>query len=343
MAAFSEFFVDPSLDSDTGTGTLVDPYGDAEHGIREETFDTVGGTIMHIKEGAAEVLSDDFATAMADTGSTPAWLTSTTAAFVIKGYRGVAHDGGKAAIDGNGLHGMFGVSNINYAHAIDLRMFNTGAEIAIKMAAGGSVQRCEVHDCNVNAVQVTNYGVVIGNYIHNIGAVGISCGGTGASAIYNRIEDGVLSMTVGVSSFGSVCERNIVILKANSNATGILGTSAPILNNSVYCHGGGTGIGIRGASGSREGHVFNNLIEGISGVGGRGIQSISNSGKMQAIGGNEVFDCTTPFIYEAPVVEDWGDNNVLTASPFVNAAVGDFRPVDISNIREGHVPGGWFI
>lgn len=333
-------YVDPSLNSDTGLGTLGSPYGDLEYCIREATFDAVNGTQINVKSGVAEVLSNDLAAAMNDTGSTPAWVPVLYAPVVIRGYTTVANDGGKAEIDGAGAHGLMGVENRNYIHCIDLYVHNTGGEIAIKIAAGGSVMRCEVSDCSVNGIQTTNYGVIYGCYVHNVSGNGISMSGTGASAWYNRVEEGPdYVMDVGIFGFGSAISRNTVKLNANTSSDGIITTSGPVVNNSVYCPSGGTGIGIRVSSGSRLGSALNNLVEGFSGVGGSGYEAISTLGLTQLMGGNGVFNCTNDFLYATPVIEDIGGNEVLTESPFRDPDNGDFYPVAAAgSIREGSLP-----
>jgi len=343
VGAFSEIFVDPNLDSDTGTGTLADPFGDLEYGIKNTVFDTSNGTVIHLKSGAYEVLSEDLYAAFTDTSVTAAWVTSAGQPAVLRGYDGVGYDGGKAGIDGAGAHGLFGAANQNYVHCIDLHVQNCGAEIPIKVAAGSSVLRCYVDETTQNGIHVTNYCMVMGCLVRNPGGHGIALNGTGSAARYNRVEDGNLTMTSGIYAFGSEASGNIITIGANSNATGIIGASAPVVNNSVYCFGGGTGIGIRASSAARHGTCLNNLVEGLNGVGGRGIYSESTAGRTHAIGGNAMFDCTTPYLHDQPVVEDFGDNEILTASPFTDAANGDFSPVDLGNIREGHVPGGWFV
>lgn len=342
--AFSHLFVDPSLNSDTGTGTLLDPFGDLEYCIRQSTFDVSNGTQINVKSGVAEILSDDLAavTAMANTSVSIAWVPLLSFPMIIRGYNQVANDGGRAEINGNGAHGMMGVENKNYIHYIDLYVHNSGAQIPIKVAAGGSAIRCQVSDTSVNGIQCTNYGVVFQSHVWNVGGNGISMSGTGASAWYCRVEEGDdYTMDAGIFGFGSAISRNIVVVNAGSDSDGIITTSGPVSNNSVYCKGGGTGIGIRSSSGSRLGTVFNNLVEGFSGVGGSGIESISTAGRTQLVLGNGVFDCTTPYLEIHEPIYVGEDNEILTASPFTDAPNGNFKPVVIGNVREGSLPLGY--
>lgn len=341
MGAFSEIFVDPSLDSNTGTGTLVDPFGDLEYGIKNTVFDTSNGTVVHIKSGAPEVLSDDLYASITDSSVTAAWVTSAGQPAIFRGYDALAYDGGKAIIDGAGAHGMFGVATQNYVHAVDLYVRNNGAEIPIKTGAGASIIRCEIGETTQNGIHVTNYCMVMGCLITNPGGHGIALNGTGSAARYNRVVDGNLTMTSGIYAFGSEACGNIIVMGLNSNATGIIGASAPVTNNSVYCLGGGTGIGIRASSAARHGTCLNNLVEGLDGVGGRGIYSESTAGRTHVIGGNAVFNCTSPYLHDQPVVDDLGDNEILTVSPYTDAANGDFSPRDIGHLREGHLPAQW--
>ena len=89
------------------------------------------------------------------------------------------------------------------------------------------------------------------------------------------------------------------------------------------------------------------LVEGFSGVGGRGIEVPTGNAFLSLYGGNAVFDCTTAYtIGDGNVHHDLGDNEILTESPFVDAANGDFTPVDTGNVRVGALPnviGGGFV
>ena len=101
----TEVYVDPSINFDSGTGTLVDPYGDLEYAIREETFDLVNGTRLNIKAGAVETLVAPLNTSFADTSVSIAWPIGATGtpSVTLQGYTATAGDGGQGDISGGGL------------------------------------------------------------------------------------------------------------------------------------------------------------------------------------------------------------------------------------------------
>ncbi len=126
-----------------------------------------------------------------------------------------------------------------------------------------------------------------------------------------------------------------------------------IKNNSIYCKDGdGTGPGIGFLNDNYTyATIENNLVEGFAGTGGQGIAT--RTGTLQAIiRGNAVYNCTTAYDISSSVNLDdgldthYGDNEILTESPFVDAANGDFTPKDVGNVIEGALPnviGGGFV
>lgn len=348
--AITEVYVDPSIAADSGTGTIGDPYGDLEYAIEQTTFDTTNGTRVNVKSGTAEALAADLATgALADTVTTPAWAPSATAPIVIQGYTSVAGDGGIGIIDGgSGNFSICGGGTVSFINFIDMELRETGTANILDLDNTCTVMRCIIHGTTSAAVAGDNRGLYIDNYLYDYGTIGIA---VVSGHICGNYVDGTSSNNqrqINNGADGSIC-YNIVLCDTDSG--GIWAElNSLVEHNSVYCTtGDGTGYGINASESSSR--IRNNLVEGFAGVGGVGI-TLGNmtSDFLFQIGGNAVYNCTTAFTLTPAagsiLLDNLGDNETLTASPFNDAANGDFSPVDTGNVKEGALPnvvGGGFI
>lgn len=342
--AISELFVDPSLNSNTGTGTLLDPYGDLRFCIEQETFDLVNGTRINLKTGMWEVLTEDLHTTFADVTSSIAWFPASGGPFVLEGYTAQAGDGGIGGIDGDTLWSTLGNGAYSFVHFRNLQIKDTGGTFyMIRPGVRSSILNCEFWGGTASrAVYSTGTEILIQHCnIHDVTGTGIDV--LHGDVFNNRIQTN--SNAAGINQNGPNAlniERNLVICTGSGD--GIRPYYGGIMrSNSIYSDGG-TGRGIVPTAGTHGGVILSNLIEGFSGVGGYGI-NLDNTVLVKSVGGNAVYDCTTPYSLSPSkhLVEDLGDNEILTASPFVDAANGDFSPVATGNVREGHMPSGWLV
>jgi hypothetical protein len=335
--AFTEVYVDPSIAADSGTGTIGDPYGDLEYAIEQTTFDTVNGTRVNVKAGTAEVLAADLTTAMADVVTTVAWAPSSNVPFILQGYTAVAGDGGVAEID-CGSNQCFSSTTDDGVWTKDLRIHGTNANPIIRLDDYIIIEGCHVSNYGTGeAITFGNYGRIVGNYIDEAdGTHAISCG-TVAEITHNYVApaSGTPSNAL-ITMSGGDCSYNVVIMPgATNNGIRALNT-AHINNNSIYSTGAGVGNGIHYATSTGFFFCSNNLVEGFSGAGGIGIRTNQTSATNH-LRGNAVYNCTTA--YEAGGVYGLDeDNETLTASPFNDAANGDFSPVSVGNVIEGALP-----
>ena len=267
--AITEIYVDPSINADTGLGTLISPYGDLEFAIEQTTHDTVNGTRVNIKAGTAEILAASLDTAMSSSSPTIAWVPTITGQIVFQGYTSVAGDGGKGDINGNA--GNFSISTNFGQHMawIDLHMHNTGTAAIIGTTSYCHFFRCEFDtSTNILPVNLGSETSFIDNYVHDF---------TTAATIY-----------VSVSQT-SMCMNNLIIIRS-TNGVGfnqpIAGTTQ-FWNNIIDCGTDGTGIVCRDkcivmnnsiyanasirigisftSSSSRIGSIIaNNLVEGFT-------------------------------------------------------------------------------
>jgi len=84
-------------------------------------------------------------------------------------------------------------------------------------------------------------------------------------------------------------------------------------------------MGIYADGGSENTIIYNNIVEGFSGIGGVGIDTAAG-GMITLYGHNAFFNCTTRLSQGADVIYDLtaNDINPTAASPFTDAANDDF-------------------
>lgn len=334
--ALTEVYVDPSIDGDSGTGTIGDPFGDLEYAIEQTTFDTTNGTRFNIKAGTAEVLADYLDTAMADTSVTPAYVPAQAARCVFEGYTSAAGDGGIGYIDCQTPDGAFEAGSFDYVTLKNLVFDNEGGtDETINLDNSITVQGCEIigGSYGVRLDSATN---LQNNYVHGQTTNGLFlvdgyCGYNYVHLTNTGAGTGILANTRDCS-----VESNISIVAGSKNGI-LVPDESWCVNNSVYCSDEGLGRGIGINSTNRDiWKISGNLVEGFSGAGGVGIGSSSAGTYVGAIQGNAVYDCTTSYDLPAASIEE--DNEELSASPFTDAANGDFSPVDTGNVIEGALP-----
>lgn len=337
--AFSEVYVDPSIAADSGTGTISDPFGDLEYAIEQTTFDTTNGTRVNIKAGTAEVLAAELGDALDNVVTTVAWAPSNSRPCIFQGYTAVAGDGGVCTISGGGSVPIFSDTGYQGVWFVDCDLQNVGANVVINLGAYCAVIRCSI-ECGStgNSISLSTYSKCVDNYINgtNLAASAFAISaGTAAAIDRNYIDmSGCSNNAVAMNASGSKTTNNIVIL--GTSCLGIrITNSSLVMNNSIYCPTAGTGKGIYEASTIYYSEVMNNLVEGLSGAGGVGIEMDTN--ELPYSGGNAVYNCTTAYSFE-DIALDYGDNETLSASPFNDAANGDFSPVDTGNVIEGALP-----
>ena len=332
--ALTEIYVNPAIAADSGTGTIGDPFGDLEYAIEQTTFDTTNGTRVNIQAGTDEVLAAQLATAMADTGTTVAWAPSASAPCVFQGYTSAAGDGGIGGISGGGSVPVIDGSAFDYVVFRDLHLHNCGTGDIIDIDNNCSVINCELDNADGYAIRLDTSSIVIGCYIHNMGNRGIDV----ASGFigYNYISNvGIKTMNVAIDPGGAATiYRNIIDIDGATDGIDSF-TGCVVTHNSIYSNGG-TGSGITCVNSAAQCVIDNNVIEGFSGSGGVGID-FGTGALVNSYRGNAVYNCATA--YDATVTTHIeGSNETLSASPFTDAANGDFSPVDTGSVSEGSLP-----
>ncbi|MCP4000339.1 MAG: right-handed parallel beta-helix repeat-containing protein, partial [Gammaproteobacteria bacterium] len=332
-------YVDPSIAGDSGAGTSGDPYGDLEYAIEQTTFDTTNGTRVNIKAGTDEVVAVELSAAMADTVTTIAWVPSATAPCVFQGYTTSAADGGIGGISGGGSVSVYADAAFNFVHFIDLHCHNCGSSVVLLLNDDCSVIGCEIDNTTGMGIDLDNSNTVINNHIHNVGDEGVRTNND-CYVAYNYLENGTNKMTTAilVASTTNVVERNIISLDSTSDGINGGNNAETISHNSIWSNGG-TGQGIIINSNRRGIRIYNNIVEGFSGSGGIGFDLDASGVLLAYFAGNASYDNATHYANLSTHISVEVDNETLSASPFTDAANGDFSPVDTGNVKEGSYPG----
>lgn len=327
MTSPTDTFVDPSISAASGAGTIGDPYGDLQYALDQVARDGANGDRFNIKTGSEEVLT---AALDLSTYGTP----SEAAPVIFQGYASSQGDGGIGGINGDGSFSIHGNISTSYLHWIDLHLHNCGSAAVLSMNDYCSVVFCEIDNTTGNGIDIDNYGLVLGCHIHNIGNYGVYTT-IGTTVKRNRFVNGANDFAAAIySTLAAYCYHNIIDIDGASNGIEYEDGSV-VWGNSIYSNGGaGKGIMPRAANRVPVA-VANNLVEGFSGTGGVGIDA--QYGAKYA-DGNGVYNCATKYNLANRIFAGGSDNEELTASPFVNAAAGDFTPVDIGNVKEGSLP-----
>jgi hypothetical protein len=343
MAAPTDYFVDPSLSSDTGDGTVGTPWGRASAGTVIQyaldtgiTRDATNGDRINIKSGTDEVLA---ATVSLATYGTP----SVGAPLVFQGYTSAQGDLGVGGIDCNSST-MFASTAIDNIYLKDLHIHNSGSATLVAIDTGCSAINCEFNNTSGRGLDIDEGLVVENCYLHDIGEWGIFTNGDAMIRNNYFKNDGTNDFVraIMLGSPGSIAIHNIISIDGGSIGIYASSGQCSILFNSVLSSSG-TGEGIRANTHSDS--VQGNLVEGFSGAGGDGI-SFGSSTHCRGFDWNAVYNNTTAYGTPEWIHSGGTDNETLGASPFAKSGSDTFAnrfvyfaPVDTGNVIGG-LPNG---
>lgn len=325
MGALTQYYVNPAIAGNSGTGTILDPFGDLQYALDTIARDATNGDQINVKVGTAEVLAASLTLA---TYGTPA----EGAPLILRGYTSAAGDGGQATINGGGY--LCFATNYADVGLVDLIIHTCGTGNAIVLGTRSFIYHCEVHKGSSAPSSKYLVGVpsVIGCYVHDAGTSGT--GITSLAAVCHN--NYVYNCTTGIISAHAI--GNIVV----DCATGIsaTGDTGEIIGNIVYSSTANTGTGISVGGGNANYVVINNVIEGYSGVGGKGLITVGDA----IVGFNSFYNCTTPSSITRAFIDLTANDVALAASPFVAAATGNFAlNTAVSGAIENAFPdGAWY-
>jgi hypothetical protein len=341
MAAPSETYVDPSINANSGTGTIGDPYGDLQYALDTMTRDATNGDRINIKSGTAEVL-----TAAIDL--TTYGTTGFGAPLILQGYTSSAGDGGIGEIDGNATYSIVSNSTYENMYFIDLKMGNCGsAADVIRIDRFCGVYDCEIHGCTGNGIAIQNgHSHVSGCHFHNIGAAGVLALRPNVAVVGCYFKNGTNKFTNAIQQDENADTMAIVnnIISLDSTSNGIICDQfgfGTVIGNSLFTTGTGGGIGCVGLG---NGPIINNLIEGFDEGIDTSIAGGSN-GVLGVVRQNAFYDCTTN-ITSGNEIAYAVDNESLGATPFAKSGSDTFAnrftyfaPVDTGNVYNGYPTG----
>lgn len=327
MAAPTNYYVNPAIAGNSGTGTLLDPFGDLQYALDTIARDATNGDQINIKVGTAEVLAASLTLA---TYGTPA----EGAPLVLRGYTSAAGDGGIAEVNCNGST-MIANAALTDLVLADLYMHNFGNNNGVYYYGARSL----IYHCKLQKGASSPSGKSLINGVKGIiGCYVYDAGTTGNGIIVGNIAYGnyIYNCPVGINTSNYSAIRNIIV----DCATGItVGDQGFVSDNTIYNSGSSTGTGISAAAGLSVAFIFNNIIEGYSGAGGKGISGVADIGLL----GFNAFYNNTSAESLADVYIDLGNDATLVSSPFTNAAGGDFSlSTAVVGAIDGAFPGAWY-
>ena len=329
--ALTETYVDPSINANSGTGTIGDPYGDLQYALDTMTRDGTNGDRLNLKSGATETLT---ASLTLTTYGTP----TATAPLVIQGYTTTAGDHGRGIIDGTTVS-VFNSTAYDYVSLIDLDLTSSAVNSTLILDNYSTFINLTVANTGTgDAIQSDFYSIVIN--------CEIDCAGTNADGINVDLNSQVLNNTIkmhtstgqeGIVAGAQCTIKNNTIWTDSTTDKGITAASnCYIEGNSIYNSAAGTDYGIQLTS-TTSATVLNNLVEGWSGAGGNGIRVLNSP--VPFVAGNALYNCTTNIDYTGSTLQvHHYDNETLGASPFTDPSNGDFTPVDTGNVLGGSKP-----
>ena len=312
-----------------GTGAVGAPWATVQHALDNITRDATNGDQINIKAGTSEILA---ATLSLATYGAPA----DTAPLVIRGYTSAANDGGQGVIDGDGSYSVYATAT-NYFHWRDMRCTNVGAASPILYVGSfSSLMNIEADTASgVYGLRAGDYSIICGCYVHsNTCQRGIAADSNCLIVGNFVIHSMNYADSCGIYGFRCAILNNIVkVTVAAGSGIQQWGYYCSIVGNSVS-GSSGTGAGIW-ASSTPAKAIMNNIINGFSGVGGRGIDL--NSATVQFYVGNAFYNCTTPEANKGLCIVEY-NNDELAALPFVDPSNNDFT---IDGTQAGVTEDAW--
>ncbi|MCA9065181.1 MAG: hypothetical protein KDA96_19065 [Planctomycetaceae bacterium] len=340
MVAPTDYFVDPTIATDGGDGSVGNPWTRADGQVYQYALDnlTHGG-------GGSRVL------AYGGSRHTPGLATLTVPGSIVTTYDNPLWIG---PVDPNAYQADMtmdaGRQLISapsaYCHLYGLHCPNS----AITVGTASSVCRCFVGCVSgQNGIQSGGNSYVIGNAV--VGTVGYANGIQASHCIQGNFVKVSISSNgkdgIHVAGSGSGAMFNVIrITSAQGNGMQLNSSThfSYVNNNSVFAEGSsGSGIIVNSAKFMHS--AWGNLIQGFD-------SAINEYGSSRKVGvwGNSWFDCPNGLINPADQWDYMGfpDNESLPSSPFVDPTNDDFAPVDVGSVFGGVItspngvyPGGF--
>lgn len=320
MGAPTDYYVDPdSGDDASGDGSSGSPWKTIQHALDNITQGADGDQI-NIKSGTADTLTaalDVTGTYGTPTGDKP---------LILRGYTSSADDGGEGEIDCD-TYALFSQTTLDGINLIDLYIHGSrdGGDYLVNVDDYCNVDHCRIVMTSdgswAEALYLDQYGIITGSYIKSAGD-GVRCGANVRMYGCTLELEGNNKVFEGSPSFIS---HSIFVLPSSYSGDGIHIARAQVIQYcTIYCAGSGTGIGIQVADYGDGGLlVANNIIEGLSGAGGKGIEIAASVPFAAVVRNNAVYNCTTAIDNNSDDAQV-RDNDILSSAPLTDPANDDF-------------------
>ena len=334
MAAPTNYYCDPSVAAG-GVGTEVDPVDTVQNTVARILVvgrDAINGDQINVVEG-----TDDTPAAVIDLATVGAVYgnPAVDAPLNIRGCRRdpitglpVANNGGIGGMDGgaNGFSIYDGNAGAtDYVNFIHMHLHNTAAARVMRFRDYSMLYGCEVDNTTAfEGVGLAPAGnsrnVIAHNYFHDCATYGVYGGGWRDKIVGNYC-DVAAGSTGGIylASLDNLVWRNMIVVNEVA-ANGILVSQSNqwLIGNTIFSTVAATAAGILFDAATHDSMVIlDNLIEGFSGVGGRGIDFANLTRHVQIYENNSFHDNETDednrgdFDYEA------GNDLAMAASPLM--------------------------
>ncbi|ANS03303.1 hypothetical protein [uncultured Mediterranean phage uvDeep-CGR2-KM19-C37] len=342
MAAPTLYYVDPD-DGDDSTGNgLSDAtaWKTIQKALDTITRDSTDGDQINIKAGTDDVLGAVLDVIDYDDAS---GVPAPAAPLIFRGYTAVANDGGIGGIDAGGATSVWSSTTIDGVHFVDMHLHNSTSSTMLTLDNFCMVSNCDIETGGTGHGIVTGgFGTIHNCYIHDCGGRGVQFSGQNGKVVHCFFRNSTrkFSQAIQIGTSGGYIAGNVMNLDSTSDGIEF-GYGVAVMNNSVYLSSG-TGVAINATSaGGYSNVVVNNLAE-INHADADGIMDRTGTGSSFGIYGyNAVYaPLGTAYTVAGGIVDDRGNNVTLTASPFINAAGGDFR-VKPATAGDGLKGAGW--
>lgn len=306
-------------------GTINLAFATLQFALDKISRDTVNGDRLNIKAG-----NDD--NVLAAALSLTAYGTPILQAqLIFEGYTSSVGDGGIGGISGADTYTMLAPNSIDYVGFRNMHLHKSGSANIVDLDNSCLVIGCEIDDTTGYGITLDSNANVSGNYVHNVG--------NGINAFNNSmVYHNYLSIADGASLIAIVAAQGVVVAfncirltGAGTDSRGITyRDDSKIFNNSIWSQAG-TGKGISQGGTTNWGiMIFNNCIEGFSGSGGVGIETVSDD-DIIFYGANQIENCTNETVLNG---DEFGSKVAadvsLGATPFadVTSSTQDFEASD---------------
>lgn len=318
----ADYFVDTDTTTDSGSGTLADPWGAVSGNAWQRALDLISanssGDVIHTKGAAAVNLGGvelDFSSYGSPSGDKP---------VLFSAYESAAWDSGRASVNVGASTTIDNVTGVSFRN---LDFSGNSGGYVIDGNQFVCLDNCSI-DCGGGAgLDISNYGQVRNCHIYNFEenyAISASTGTLVRSCVFDRSSNSNAICTGGP---GVVYERNIFIDRAISASRRMCfaGDGVVFRNNTFWSETANISQAIEVAAAYEGVVIDNNYFEGWNGSGATPIK-INSGGTANVYQGNRFFNCNGNSLAGRVVIER--NNTTTVVSGLVDAANGDFSPTE---------------